>query len=79
MQEEGDRLSRRSAEAEATLKRLRGSTREADAERDRTAARMAALEAQLSQQAERHSAAVQDSQAQVRGRLPVCCVTNGRK
>ena len=65
LQAEGEKLSRRNGELEATARRLRGSLRETEAERDRLLGRSQGLEEQLLQEQDRYAAATQATAAQV--------------
>jgi len=65
-QTEGEVLSRRNGELEATLRRARAGARDADAERERLAARLAALEASLARERERAAASAAAAAAQAR-------------
>lgn len=69
---EGEALSRRSGELEATVRRLRTAARDGDAERERLTARLAALEASLSGERERAATAAAAAAAQARGPSRVC-------
>ncbi|EIE21880.1 hypothetical protein COCSUDRAFT_47970 [Coccomyxa subellipsoidea C-169] len=60
LQAEGETLARKNGELEATVRKLRTSTRQLETERDRTAGRLAALEASLASEQER---AIQATQA----------------
>lgn len=73
MQAEGEALSRRSGELEATVRRLRAAARDGDAERERLTARLAALEASLS--GERERAATAAAAAAAQARRPSCGCT----
>lgn len=65
LQAEGEKLSRRNGELEATVRRLRGSLRETETERDRLLGRSQGLEEQLLQEQDRYAAATQAAAAQV--------------
>ena len=65
LQAEGEKLSRRNGELEATARRLRGSLRETETERDRLLGRSQSLEEQLLQEQDRYAAATQAAAAQV--------------
>ncbi|BDA46997.1 probable TATA element modulatory factor [Coccomyxa sp. Obi] len=60
LQAEGEALARKNGELEATVRKLRASVRQLETERDRTAGRLAALEASLASEQER---AIQATQA----------------
>ena len=65
LQAEGEKLSRRNGELEATARRLRGSLRETETERDRLLGRSQGLEEQLLREQDRYAAATQAAAAQV--------------
>lgn len=64
-QAEGEALARKNGELEATVRKLRASVRQLETERDRTAGRLAALEASLASEQERAIQATQAAAVQV--------------
>jgi Tfp pilus assembly protein FimV len=64
-QAEGEALSRKNGELEATMRKLRGSLREAETERERAATRLASAEAALGGEQERAVHATQAAAVQV--------------
>ena len=77
LQAEGEKLSRRNGELEATARRLRGSLRETETERDRLLGRSQGLEEQLLREQDRYAAATQAAAAQVcqRAHQEVMCAS----
>ena len=65
MQAEGEGLSRKNGELEATVRKLRAAVRDAEQERERYQGRTNALESQLAQQQERSTYSVQSAAQQV--------------
>lgn len=64
-QAEGEALARKNGELEATVRKLRAAVRQLETERDRTAGRLAALEASLASEQERAVQATQAAAVQV--------------
>lgn len=64
-QAEGEALARKNGELEAMVRKLRTNVRQLETERDRTAGRLAALEASLASEQERAIQATQAAAVQV--------------
>ena len=65
LQAEGEKLSRKNGELEATVRKLRHASRDVEQDRERQQTRMAALESQLAQEQARSRYAGQEAAQQV--------------